>query len=88
MDEPTEPSEIIENRYYRIISFSQPPDNSTTTRLMELGVHILDYIPSNNYLVSIPVSLSKPSLKGFGITYCEKVPSAIKYDPNSLNHRF
>ena len=36
LDEPTEPSEIIENRYYRIISFSQPPDNSTKTRLMEL----------------------------------------------------
>ena len=80
-DEPTKSTEIIENRYYRIISFSQPPDNSTKTRLMELGVHILDYIPSNNYLVSIPVLLSKPSLKGFGITYCEKVPSAIKYDP-------
>ena len=37
LDEPAEPSEIIENRYYRIISFSQPPDNSIKTRLMELG---------------------------------------------------
>ena len=81
MNESIEPSEIIGSRYYRIISFSKPPENSIKTRLMDLGIHFLDYIPSNNYLVSIPISLSKSSLQGFGITYCEKPPAAIKYDP-------
>ena len=51
-------NEIINGRYYRIFSFSKLPSNDEKKEMNLMGIRFLDYLPINNYLVSIPEQFS------------------------------
>ncbi len=76
-----EQDEIINNRYYRIFSFNKLPSQLEKKEMESLGIRFLDYIPEQNYLVSVPEKFSIINLQKFNIAYIDKLPLPIKYDP-------
>ena len=46
-----------------------------------MGIRFLDYLPINNYLVSIPEQFSLLSVGNYNISHVEKVPLELKFDP-------
>jgi len=54
--------DLIENSYYRIIQFSKTPTSEEQSLLQSTGLKILEYIPENAYLVSIPKGFQKVNL--------------------------
>ena len=67
-------NELINGRYYRIFSFLKLPTNDEKNEMNSLGIRFLDYLPINNYLVSIPDQFSLLQLKNYNISHVEKVP--------------
>ena len=74
-------NELINGRYYRIFSFLKLPTNDEKNEMNSLGIRFLDYLPINNYLVSIPDQFSLLQLKNYNISHVEKVPLNLKLDP-------
>ena len=74
-------NEIINGRYYRIFSFSKLPSNNEKKEMNLMGIRFLDYLPINNYLVSIPEQFSLLSVGNYNISHVEKVPLDLKFDP-------
>ena len=74
-------NEIINGRFYRLISFIKLPSNDQKKEMNMLGIRFLDYLPNNNYLVSLPENFSLFQLENFNISHLEKVPLILKFDP-------
>ena len=74
-------NELINGRYYRIFSFLKLPTNVEKNEMNSLGIRFLDYLPINNYLVSVPDQFSLPQLENYNISHVEKVPLNLKLDP-------
>ena len=74
-------NEIINGRFYRVFSFKKIPSNDEKNEMNSLGIRFLDYLPNNNYLVSIPENFPLFQLENFNISHVEKVPLNLKLDP-------
>ena len=76
-----DPSEIVNKRYYRLISFDQIPKQEIKEEIENQGIIFNNYLPDNSYIVSIPKKFNKKSLLNYGITHVQKIPLSVKYDP-------
>jgi len=50
-------SEIYNKRFYRFVQFSALPDAAMQKAIAAAGIELLEYIPNNVYLASIPVDI-------------------------------
>jgi len=50
-----EPSELINNNYYRIIQFSEIPNTNQKNELKRNGIELLSYLPDNAFYASISI---------------------------------
>ncbi|GAA4393085.1 S8 family serine peptidase [Hymenobacter koreensis] len=59
--------EVWANRYYRLLQFDALPTESQKAELARLGVQLLQYLPDNAWVSTLPVGLNPRTLRGFGI---------------------
>ena len=79
--EKVNPSEIVNKRYYRLMSFDQIPKQEIKEEIENQGILFNNYLPDNTYIVSIPKKFNKKSLLNYGITHVQKIPLIVKHDP-------
>lgn len=78
-------SELINNRYYRVIQFYQIPTDDQKKKLSGLGFTLLDYLPNNAYIVSIKANANLQSLSNYGIRSLFKLNNFYKLDEQLAN---
>ena len=72
-------TEIINDRYYRLMGFKEIPEQQTIDNLMKLDINFISYLPKNTYVVSLPVNLDKSNLLEYEINNIEKIPLSAKF---------
>lgn len=53
---PVSNTEIVQGRCYRLIQFEQMPDENLKQTLMSKGIRLLNYIPYNSWVASLPAN--------------------------------
>ncbi len=71
-------SEIINNRYYRIIQFKDIPTEATKANLEASGFRLLDYLPNYAWFVSIDRNADLKLLNSFGARSIIPVEAEMK----------
>lgn len=72
-------TEIINDRYYRLMGFKEIPEQQTIDNLKKLDINFISYLPKNTYVVSLPVNLDKSNLLEYEINNIEKIPLTAKF---------
>ena len=78
-------SQIIDGKYYRFMSFSVLPSTKQKDKMKELGIHFLEYIPNNTFLVSISENISKKNLDTYNVNALVSVEPKQKIHPKLQN---
>ncbi|MCI4670208.1 MAG: PKD domain-containing protein [Bacteroidia bacterium] len=73
-------SEVIHGNYYRYVQFYSVPEQNIQDQFKTLGIEVIDYIPHNTYLMSIPQAVSKQQLQMLGVRSIVKVGLNQKVD--------
>ena len=74
-------SEIVNKRYYRLMSFDKIPKQEIKEEIENQGILFNNYLPENIYVVSFPKKFNKKSLLSYGVTHVQKIPFIVKHDP-------
>lgn len=72
--------EIIHGNYYRFVQFHQIPNQEIQNRFKSLGIEVMDYIPHNAYLMSIPEVVDRQELIQLGVRSIVRVGLNQKVD--------
>jgi hypothetical protein len=64
---PTD-TEVFNNKCYRLVQFNRLPMPSEKAEMMQNGIEILDYIPSQAFVLSFPLTIGK----GFYFSFLSK----------------
>ena len=54
---------IFDGKYYRFMQFSVLPSTKQKEKIEEVGIHLLEYIPNNTFIISISKNIAKRSCK-------------------------
>ena len=76
---------IFDGKYYRFMQFSVLPSTKQKQKMEKLGVHFLEYIPNNTFLVSISEKISKKKLESFRVNAIIPVKPEQKIHPKLQN---
>lgn len=60
-------SEVFQGRYHLLVQFAGIPDQAAQAGIARLGVKLLDYLPDNAYLASVPEALPLAQLNAYGV---------------------
>ncbi len=71
--EGVQQSEIFAKRFYKFVQFYTIPSHEELKVLKQEGVHFLNYIPANTYLVSFPVKVNVEVFKNQNIRSIQPV---------------
>lgn len=77
--------EVFSGRYYRFIQFNDVLRNDDFNDIKSKGIELLSYIPTNTYLVSIPVQLTSADFKELDFRSIWEVGSELKKSSDVLN---
>ena len=84
-DFSTNSPRIFDGKYYRFMQFSVLPSTKQKQNMENLGIHFLEYIPNNTFLVSISKNISKKKLESFRVNAIIPVKSEQKIHPKLQN---
>jgi len=84
-DFSTNSPSIFDGKYYRFMQFSVLPSTKQKQKIEKLGIHFLEYIPNNTFLVSISKNISKKKLESFRVNAIIPVKSEQKIHPKLQN---
>ncbi len=73
-------NEIFEGRFYRFMQFIELPTTKQIKELNRLRINLLEYIPHNTYVASIPVDINFNDLKTLNIRSISIIPISVKMD--------
>ncbi len=74
------PIDLVNNSYYRIIQFASKPTEKDKMVLRSSGAQILEYIPNNAYLISVPTTFPKSALLSTSAEVVRKMDPSIKVE--------
>lgn len=75
-------TEVVGDRFFRLIQFEQVPSAEQHRRLENAGVRLLDYIPHKAYVASLPTSIGSEQLEALGIRSIVPIPQHLKVAQN------
>jgi PKD repeat protein len=78
------PSDVFNGYYYRLIQFNSLPGMNEQNAMRQSGLIIMDYIPTNAFVVAIPVSFSKSLLNAFNVRAVVKLSATQKISRNII----
>lgn len=73
-----EASEIINGNYYRLLQFNTIPTQEARESLEKTGIRLLDYLPENTYVASIPKGYDLNHLVTYNIRAFEPFHASLK----------
>ena len=76
---------VFNNKYYRFMQFSVLPSTKRKQKMEKLGVHFLEYIPNNTFLVSLSKNITKNKLESFKVNALLPVKAIQKIHPKLQN---
>ncbi|MEM6344988.1 MAG: S8 family serine peptidase [Bacteroidota bacterium] len=82
------PDQAIKGKVYRWIQFYEIPNEQDLAGLQQKGISLLDYVPYNTYLASLPVALNLKQLKTFGVRSIMEVQAKEKMGPQLFESNF
>lgn len=59
--------QLHQGRYYMVVQFSVLPTQEKRAAIEAMGVRLLDYLPDNAYIASLPEGLDLGRLTGYGV---------------------
>lgn len=68
------------NNGYALVQFDELPNDDQLRAITSLGIELLEYIPYNTYVASIPTSLSPNTISELGIIGVFDIPLSNKMD--------
>ncbi|MGB0882313.1 MAG: S8 family serine peptidase [Vicingaceae bacterium] len=71
-------NELVSNRYYRIVQFSEIPTSTQKKVLKEEGITLLNYLPDNAFYASININADLQQLKLYKAIAVSKVLPDLK----------
>lgn len=82
------PSRALEGKIYRWVQFYEIPSKQSLADLEKSGIVLLDYVPYNTYLASLPVSLDLKQLKRLGVRSVMEIGAKEKMGPQLFASNF
>ena len=76
--------EMIENHYYRLLQFHQIPDNEELKAIAQAGIELLEYIPHNTYVASLPTDFELEKLEFLGVRSIQSIDTEMKTGTRNL----
>jgi len=76
---------IFDGKYYRFMQFSILPSTNQKEEIEQVGIHFLEYIPNNTFIVSISENISKKKLQDFDVIAFLPIQSKQKIHPKLQN---
>ena len=80
--------EVVADRYYRFVQFYSIPNQEQMKALSDMGVRLLEYIPRNVYVASIPKSVSPTDIGILKIRSFLPLVADYKMDTRVKNRTF
>jgi PKD repeat protein len=79
-----QPNELIDGKFYRFVQFYDLPSEAKKASLALMGIELLEYIPRNTFVASIPTSLDMNRLKFQGIRSISPLQSTDKVHESAM----
>ena len=76
---------IFDVKYYRFMQFLVLPSSKQKQKMEKLGVHFLEYIPNNTFIVSLSEEISKKKLEDFNVSVLLPIKAKQKIHPKLQN---
>jgi len=76
---------IFDEKYYRFMQFSVLPSTNQKEKIEQVGIHFLEYIPNNTFIVSISENISKKKLQDFNVIAFLPIQAKQKIHPKLQN---
>ena len=76
---------IFDGKYYRFMQFSILPSTNQKEKIEQVGIHFLEYIPNNTFIVSISENISKKKLQDFNVIAFLPIQAKQKIHPKLQN---
>jgi PKD repeat protein len=70
--------EMIDGHYYRLLQFYSLPDQPRQDQMAQQGIELLEYIPHNTYLASIPTNFDGAKLEQLGVRSIQYITTEMK----------
>lgn len=77
--------EIVNGYYYRLIQFNSIPTDIEKKRILQSGLLLMNYIPSNTFVTAIPQSFDKNLLKQLNVHAVIRQTDVQKVNTNLLS---
>ncbi len=71
-------NESISDNYYRLIQFYNIPNQTVLGKIKHSGIQLLEYIPSNTYIASIPNDFEITLFREMNVRSIQSISPAIK----------
>ncbi len=75
-------SETVEGNCYRLLQFYKLPSQADFDALAQHGISLLDYIPHNTYVASVPAAFDPAKFGQLGVRSIQPVAPALKQSPS------
>ncbi|PMB22349.1 hypothetical protein CEN47_19995 [Fischerella thermalis CCMEE 5319] len=72
------PDELVNGKFYRLVIFSQIPDQKAIDEIKSLGINFLEYVPRNAYIISVKSGSRIQKLFQYGAVVITPVPYELK----------
>jgi len=72
---------IFDEKYYRFMQFSVIPSTKQKEEIEEAGIHFLEYIPNNTFIVSLSENITKEKLEDFNVIALLPIKAEQKIHP-------
>ena len=70
--------EMVDGQYYRLLQFYTLPDQPRLDHLAQQGIELLEYIPHNTYIASIPTNFDVAKLEQLGVRSVQYITPEMK----------
>ncbi|MEM6263990.1 MAG: S8 family serine peptidase [Bacteroidota bacterium] len=80
--------EVLQGSYYRLVQFDHLLTQEEQTSIHNLGITLLNYLPHQAYLASIPKGFLLKELLPYGAVGLHSLPAAYKLDPRLVGQDY
>jgi|GEM_PF-348400 hypothetical protein len=80
--------EVFQDKFYRYIQFYDIPSQEQRRLIEQKGIKLLEYIPKNVYIASIPIAFDLKELKSFNVRSLIEISDNDKLDSPLLSRPF
>ncbi len=79
-----QPDEVVDGKFYRFIQFYEMPSDAKKASLALMGIELLEYVPQNAFVASIPSNLDLNRLKFQGIRSISRMQATDKIHASAI----